>query len=69
MTPEHKAALLAGAARYRYKKWKEKDDFERGYLEWQASESKKMFTTAAQFDYMQSRIRELEQRLSSYEVA
>ena len=69
MTPEHKAALMAGAARYRDKKRQEADYWARDYQEWQIREAKKMFTTAAQFDAMQARISELEQRLCSYEVA
>ena len=68
MTPEHKAKLLEGAARYRERKRAEAEYWARDYQKWQVREAEKMFANKEKFEAMQSRINELEQRLLETEA-
>ena len=63
MTPEHKAKLMAGAAKYRERKRAIEEYWARHREEYEKREHEKMFANKEKFEAMQSRINELEQKL------
>ncbi len=67
MKPEHKAKMIEGVRAYHRRRKQQAEQEQHDHDQWVFNEQLKLFTKAKQANEMESRIRELESRLSKYE--
>ncbi len=67
MKPEHKAKMIEGVKAYHKMRKLQAEQEQQKYDQWVFNEQQKLFAKAKRASEMESRIRELESRLSKYE--